>query len=84
MPPFGYAVLMARSRAGTRIPTAALARALAPYVVAQAVVLALVIAFPRMLWRDQPPEGPPPVVTPQSDEAARALFEKQLQENERK
>jgi tripartite ATP-independent transporter DctM subunit len=84
VPPFGYAVLMARSRIGTRVPTAALARALAPYVIAQALVLALVVAFPRMLWRDEPFEAVRPAVTPQSDEDARKLFEKQLEENESK
>ena len=35
IPPFGYAVMMARSRTGSAVATAALARALLPYVAAQ-------------------------------------------------
>ncbi len=79
VPPFGYAVLMVRSRTASRIPNLALARALAPYIAAQALVLALVIAFPRMLWREEvTAQG-----TPVSGEKAREMFEKQLEENDR-
>jgi TRAP-type mannitol/chloroaromatic compound transport system permease large subunit len=81
VPPFGYAVLMARSRIAARVSSVALARALGPYVAAQAVVLALVLAFPNLLWREQPP--PSIKATPQSDEKARELFEQQLEQNEK-
>jgi len=85
VPPFGYAVLMARSRVRERVPTIALARALAPYVVAQALVLAVVIAFPRILWRDDSSDSLRAAPsTPASDEKARDLFEQQLQQNEQK
>jgi TRAP-type mannitol/chloroaromatic compound transport system permease large subunit len=48
LPPLGYAVLMARSRSGLpRVETTALLRALAPFVIAQACVAALVFAWPR-------------------------------------
>lgn len=52
IPPFGYAVMMARSRSKTAVGTPALARALLPFVAAQLVVLALVLAFPSILWRE--------------------------------
>ncbi|HUL94492.1 MAG TPA: TRAP transporter large permease subunit [Usitatibacter sp.] len=55
IPPFGYAVMMARSRIGSAVGTRALARALLPFVAAQLAVLALVAAFPAMLWRDPAP-----------------------------
>ncbi len=85
VPPFGYAVLMARSRVAERVPTLALARALAPYVVAQAIVLAIVVVFPRVLWRDMASESLRTApLSPASDEKARDLFEQQLQQNERK
>jgi len=79
VPPFGYAVLMARGRLDSRVGTRALGRALAPYVGAQLVVLALVIAFPRMLWRDEPEAAAAPA-TPASEERARDLLERQLEE----
>jgi TRAP-type mannitol/chloroaromatic compound transport system permease large subunit len=83
VPPFGYAVLMARGRIATRVPTVALARALLPYLAAQMLVLALVIVFPGVLWRDESAAAPASA-TPASDEKAREMFEKQLQENEEK
>jgi TRAP-type mannitol/chloroaromatic compound transport system permease large subunit len=57
VPPFGYAVLMARGRLRSMLGTRELARALAPYVAAQALVLAMVIVFPGMLWRDDASTG---------------------------
>ena len=52
MPPFGYAVLMARSRSRAPVSTRKLAIALLPYVVAQLCVVAAVIVFPSLLWRE--------------------------------
>jgi len=47
LPPMGYAVLMARSRSGLpRVSTAALARALTPFIAAQLCVAGLVFAWP--------------------------------------
>ena len=47
LPPMGYAVLMARSRSGLpRVATAALLRALAPFLAAQLSVAVLVFAWP--------------------------------------
>jgi tripartite ATP-independent transporter DctM subunit len=77
VPPFGYAVLMTRSRAPS-LPGPALARALAPYVAAQACVLALAWAWPQALWRDAPTQTAAPEAPP-SDEKVRELLEKQLE-----
>ena len=85
VPPFGYAVLMTRSRVADRMPTLLLARALAPYVAAQALVLAIVIAFPGLLWRDADSDALRTApLAPLSGEKARDLFEQQLRQNEQK
>ena len=78
VPPFGYAVMMARSRTGTRVPTGALALALAPYVAAQLVVLALVLSFPGLLWRGGEAEAAA-TATPAN---AAEMLERQLEGNE--
>ena len=52
IPPFGYAVMMVRNRSAHRLQTGKLIRALWPYLLAQLLVLAAVIAWPNMLWRD--------------------------------
>jgi TRAP-type mannitol/chloroaromatic compound transport system permease large subunit len=79
VPPFGYAVLMARGRLRSSLGTRELARALAPYVAAQALVVALVIAFPGLLWRDasQSPAQAAPGA-PQSNEALERMLQDQL------
>ena len=77
VPPFGYAVMMTRSRTGSQVATPALARALLPFVAAQLVVLALVLAFPGMLWRG----SAPPQATVSPADAAQML-ERQLEGNE--
>ena len=62
VPPFGYAVMTARSRLRTRLPTPVLMRAMLPFLGAQLVVLALTLAFPALLWResvDLAPATPP-------------------------
>ncbi len=50
-PPFGYAVLMARRWSRGLPAPKGLARALVPYLLAQAVVLVAVAASPSLLWR---------------------------------
>ena len=77
IPPFGYAVLMARSRTGTHAGTAALARALLPFVAAQLLVLGLVAVAPGILWREAPAAAASQA--PLSDDAMRELLDKQLQ-----
>jgi TRAP-type mannitol/chloroaromatic compound transport system permease large subunit len=78
VPPFGYAVLMARGRLRSTLPTRELARALAPFVAAQAVVVALVIAFPEILWRDPSQAAHAPQEAPKSGEALGRMLEEQL------
>jgi tripartite ATP-independent transporter DctM subunit len=48
LPPFGYAVMMARARMTESVPLAPLARALAPFLAAQIVVLAITVAYPAL------------------------------------
>jgi tripartite ATP-independent transporter DctM subunit len=50
LPPFGYAVLMVRH--ARSLNSRKLARALLPFVAAQLAVLALVIVFPGVVYRD--------------------------------
>ena len=80
IPPFGYAVLMARSRTGSRVRTTALARALLPFVAAQIAVLVLVAFAPGILWREAP--APAASQQPLSDDAMRELLDKQIQGDE--
>jgi TRAP-type mannitol/chloroaromatic compound transport system permease large subunit len=57
IPPMGYAVLMARARAGfAAVPMAVLVRALAPYVLLQALVIAAVFAWPASVHLLDPPQ----------------------------
>jgi TRAP-type mannitol/chloroaromatic compound transport system permease large subunit len=79
MPPFGYAVLMVRHGLKRSMPIGTLARALFPYVVAQLVVLAAVLAFPGLIWQRNPTAIAP--VTPAgtvSEEESRRMLERQL------
>ena len=78
LPPFGYAVLMARSRSHQKVGTRALAMALLPYVAAQLLVVAAVIAFPSMLWRESATVNAPSVDEQQQGE----MLEKQLEQSE--
>jgi len=48
VPPFGYAVMMARTRIGERLPMRSVARGIAPYLCAQLVVLGVTIAVPEL------------------------------------
>jgi TRAP-type mannitol/chloroaromatic compound transport system permease large subunit len=56
LPPLGYAVLMARARSGLApVPTRTLLGAIAPFVAAQLIVMAAVIARPAIVhWLDEP------------------------------
>jgi TRAP-type mannitol/chloroaromatic compound transport system permease large subunit len=48
VPPMGYAVMMAASRTTPAPRAGALVRALAPWLVAQALALAIVLAWPQL------------------------------------
>jgi TRAP-type mannitol/chloroaromatic compound transport system permease large subunit len=52
LPPFGYALMMIRSRSARTLDTGKLVRALLPYLLAQLLVLAVVVLWPNLLWRD--------------------------------
>jgi TRAP-type mannitol/chloroaromatic compound transport system permease large subunit len=49
LPPFGYALMMARTALRESLPIGAIARALAPFLCAQLAVLLLVLAFPALV-----------------------------------
>jgi tripartite ATP-independent transporter DctM subunit len=54
VPPFGYAVMMARTAVAEPMAFPALVRALAPFLGAQLLVLALVVAFPLLTHLAEP------------------------------
>ena len=64
LPPLGYAVMMARRTAPRFVSTGHLMQALAPFVAAQLLVLALVAAFPSLVHLTESAAKPPPVVMP--------------------
>jgi TRAP-type mannitol/chloroaromatic compound transport system permease large subunit len=79
VPPSGYAVMMARSAMAQKTAIRPLARALAPYLAAQLVVLALVVALPGLAHLAQPKGfDAPPVTTKIDDDAARKKFNEML------
>lgn len=48
LPPLGYALAMTRSSARERAPLSVIARSLAPYLIAQVLIVAAVIAWPAL------------------------------------
>ena len=82
-PPFGYAVLMVRNSVRRGLALRALSRALAPYLVAQLLVLVLVLAWPALIWQRTPStltvnDPAQPNALPVSDDEARRMLERQL------
>lgn len=59
VPPFGYAVMMARARITQRLELRSVVRALAPFVCDQLLVLAAVIAMPQLTRLVQPDAAAP-------------------------
>jgi len=49
VPPLGYAVMIARAQSPNALPTSAIARALAPYLACQVLVLLMVFSLPRLV-----------------------------------
>ena len=76
-PPFGYAVMMMRNAAREPIALRGLAKAVAPYLVAQALVLAAVVAHPGLLWR-RDAAGPSPAT---SLDKQQRMLQEQLDRN---
>jgi len=71
VPPSGYAVMMASSMLAQKTSIRPLVAALAPYLAAQLLVLALVVLMPRLAHLAQPGGGAPaaPVVKMDDDDA---------------
>ncbi|HZQ60251.1 MAG TPA: TRAP transporter large permease subunit [Casimicrobiaceae bacterium] len=78
VPPFGYAVLMVRNVLRLRTRVAELVPALLPYLVAQLIVMAAVLAAPGLLWRPGMTEAPGASTPAVSDDEAREMMERQL------
>jgi len=80
-PPFGYAVLMVRHNVRRGLSLAGLARALLPYLAAQFLVLALVLAWPSLVWQRNSTalvdnNSRDNLAAPMSDEDMRRLIER--------
>ena len=54
LPPVGYALMMTRGVLGSRVPPGTFARALAPFMLVQALVLLLTLCFPRLVHLLEP------------------------------
>jgi len=79
VPPSGYAVMMARSAMAQKTAIRPLARALAPYLGAQLIVLVLVVALPGLAHLAQPRGfDASPVTTKIDDDEARKRFNDML------
>jgi TRAP-type mannitol/chloroaromatic compound transport system permease large subunit len=77
LPPFGYALMMLRGTLKQAVPLGSLLRALAPFLIAQWMVLAVVFAMPSIVHLGEPPgdgvRTAPNAVSPQD-------IDKRLQE----
>jgi TRAP-type mannitol/chloroaromatic compound transport system permease large subunit len=71
LPPFGYAVMMARALMAEGVALGALARALAPFLAAQILVLGLTIAYPALVHLAEPAVAQAPPLS--DDEVYRRL-----------
>jgi tripartite ATP-independent transporter DctM subunit len=78
VPPTGYAVMMARSAMATKTAVRPLARALAPYLAAQLVVLALVVGVPRIAHLAEPARPAGSEAPQLNDDDARKRFNDML------
>jgi tripartite ATP-independent transporter DctM subunit len=78
VPPSGYAVMMARGALADKAPIRQVTRALAPYLAAQLVVLALVVLLPSLAHLAQPKGADAPPVEKLDDETARKRFNDML------
>jgi len=80
LPPFGYAILLTRQVQAKPLGLAPLVRELAPYLVAQWLVLAVVLAVPQIVWHRNPLELP--AAAPADENAGRDLLLEQLRQQE--
>jgi TRAP-type mannitol/chloroaromatic compound transport system permease large subunit len=70
LPPFGYAVVMARSMIARSTPLPALARALRPHLAMQGALVIAVLAWPQVTRWTRPIEAPAAAHAPAADEHA--------------
>jgi len=68
LPPFGYALMMLRTALKETVPLRDVVRALAPFLVAQLAVLALVLTMPALVHLLDPPAALAADSAPLSDE----------------
>jgi TRAP-type mannitol/chloroaromatic compound transport system permease large subunit len=74
MPPFGYAIVLARSQVTAPLPAwRPLLGALVPYLVALLLVIAAVATNPRLAHPSGPSQGTPPPTTSGSDDLDQRL-----------
>ncbi|MFO1412483.1 MAG: TRAP transporter large permease subunit [Burkholderiales bacterium] len=81
MPPLGYAILLTRQMQAQPLGLRPLMRSLVPYLAAQWLVFALVLAVPALVWQRNPltlPQAPAGVESP--DAGRDALMEQLRQE----
>ena len=71
LPPFGYAVMMARGAEPESSAMGDLARALAPFLAAQALVIGIVLAMPAVTHALDPPRAANPAPALSDDEVRR-------------
>ena len=79
LPPLGYAVLMVGSLLPERLSTRRLARALAPYLLVQALVIAGVWQWPGLVWLSRSATAE---AAPVSDDELQQLFDQQRLDSE--
>jgi len=80
LPPFGYAILMVGNLLPQRLSTRRLSRALAPYLLVQAAVIAAVWCWPAVVWQ---PRTASTDAASMSEEELQKLFDQQRQEFEK-
>jgi TRAP-type mannitol/chloroaromatic compound transport system permease large subunit len=79
LPPFGYALMMARTVLRESLPIKAIARALAPFLLAQFVVLLLVLSFPALVHlRDTPGANTRALSEPVSEQEIQRRFQEMM------
>jgi TRAP-type mannitol/chloroaromatic compound transport system permease large subunit len=76
VPPFGYAIMMARGNIARDVPLAALTRALAPFLLAQLAVVGITIAFPALVHVLQPAASEAALAPALSDDEQRDLLDR--------
>ena len=76
VPPLGYAVMIARAQSPNALPTSAIARALAPYLACQVLVLLMVFSLPRLVHGlDAATVVTPALSSEQVDDAIESLLQ---------